>query len=388
MPVEPQTRGERWRGPGAVRVTGGAGYVGSHIVLGLRDAGYPVVAVDDLSTGDRGAVPVGGALIRADAADGEAICGAIARYGVAAAVHAAADLHDTPEAATRNREVCASFVRACAASGVRRLVLTSSAAVYGAGPKHPIAESRPPAPQRPCGAGKALVEAACEAALGRRGPVTVFGTDYPSQTLFYCPSTWLQHMLLLGFAIHLETARGEPGRGTGAPARWSTALAALRERTARAVVPARAALAVGAGTLAGGSLTANDAMHTAAAAIYRADYCGSFLEDMEQSIDAFEPMANGPRIILFNNVAASWVVLWNNRRAEALELVRRAEAEAPLALAAEPQSWVIHHALTRLYRQFAATDPSYADLAQSHFERSLELAPNVNPLELPPASPP
>ena len=75
--------------------------------------------------------------------------GAIARYGVAAAVHAAADLDDTPEAAVRNREVCASFVRACAASGVRRLVLTSSAAVYGAGPTGPIAETRPPAPQRP-----------------------------------------------------------------------------------------------------------------------------------------------------------------------------------------------------------------------------------------------
>ena len=109
---------------------------------------------------------------------------------------------------------------------------------------------------------------------------------------------------------------------------------------------------------------------------------------MEQSIDAFEPMANGPRIILFNNVAASWVVLWNNRRAEALELVHWADAEAPLALAAEPQSWMIHHALTRLYRQFAATDSSCADLAQSHFERSLELAPNLDPLELPPASPP
>ena len=222
MPVEPQTRSERWRGPGAVLVTGGAGYVGSHIVLGLREAGYRVVAVDDLSTGHPGAVPAGVALIRADAADGEAMRGAIARYGVAAAVHAAADLDDTPKAATRNREVCASFVRACAGSGVRRLVLTSSAAVYGAGPKHPIEETRPPAPQRPYGAGKlaseaavreafgapgfgyvilrcfnvagadpagragpragtALVEAACEAALGRRGPVTVFGTDYPTR---------------------------------------------------------------------------------------------------------------------------------------------------------------------------------------------------------------
>ena len=220
MPVEPQTGSER--GPGAVLVTGGAGYVGSHIVLALRDAGYPVVAVDDLSTGDRGAVPAGVALIEADAADGEAMRGAIARYGVAAAVHAAADLDDTPQAAVRNRGVSAGFVGACVGSGVRRLVLTSSAAVYGAGPKSPIAECRPPAPQRPYGAGKlaseaavreafgapgfgyvivrcfnvagadpagragpragkALVEAACEAALGLRGPITVFGTDYPTR---------------------------------------------------------------------------------------------------------------------------------------------------------------------------------------------------------------
>ena len=205
-----------------VLVTGGAGYLGSHIVLALRDAGYPVVVLDDLSTGDRGAVPAGVVLIRADAGDGEAVRGAIARHGVAAVVHAAADLEDTARAAARNRAVSASFAAACAGAGVRRLVLTSSAAVYGEGPKSPIAESRAPAPQRPYGAGKlaseaavreafgapglgyvilrcfnvagadpaaragpragkALVEAACEAALGRRGPVTVFGADYPTR---------------------------------------------------------------------------------------------------------------------------------------------------------------------------------------------------------------
>ena len=217
MALEPQTR--RDRGPGAVLVTGGAGYVGSHIVLALRDAGYPVAVLDDLSTGDRNAVPAGVALIRADAGDAEAIRGAVERHGVAAAVHAAADLADTPDAAARNRGVCTSFVRACAGSGVRRLVLTSSAAVYGEGPRGPIVESRPAAPTRPYGAGKlageaaareafgapgygyvilrcfnvagadpagragpragkALVEAACEAALGLRDPIAIFGTDY------------------------------------------------------------------------------------------------------------------------------------------------------------------------------------------------------------------
>ena len=218
----PRAGSGRSRGSGAVLVTGGAGYVGSHIVLALRDAGYPVAVVDDLSTGDRDAVPAGVPLVRADAACGDAIRGAIARYGVTAAVHAAAALDDTPEAATRNRRMCASFVRACAGSGVRRLVLTSSAAVYGAGPASAIAESRAPAPARPYGvgklaceaavregfgapgfgyvilrcfnvagadaagragprAGKALVKVACETALGVRGRLTIFGTDYPTR---------------------------------------------------------------------------------------------------------------------------------------------------------------------------------------------------------------
>ena len=202
-------------------VTGGAGYVGSHIVLALRAAGYRVAVLDDLSTGDRAAVPGAVPLVRADAADGGAVRAAIRRYGVSAAVHAAAVLDNTPEAAVRNRRMCAGFVRACTGAGVRRLVLTSSAAVYGAGPAGAVPESRAPAPHGPYGIGKlaceaavragfgapgsgyailrcfnvagadpagragprggaALVEAACAAALGVRGRLTVFGTDYPT----------------------------------------------------------------------------------------------------------------------------------------------------------------------------------------------------------------
>ena len=201
----PRAGSGRSRGSGAVLVTGGAGYVGSHIVLALRDAGYPVAVVDDLSTGDRDAVPAGVPLVRADAACGDAIRGAIARYGVTAAVHAAAALDDAPESATRNRRMCASFVGACAGSGVRRLVLTSSAAVYGAGPalrrrqagvrgggaggfRRAWARLRDLAllqrgrrGRRGPRAGKALVKTACETALGARGRLTIFGTDYPNQ---------------------------------------------------------------------------------------------------------------------------------------------------------------------------------------------------------------
>ena len=207
-----------------------------------------------------------------------------------------------------------------------------------------------------------------------------------SQTLFYSQESWLQHMLLLGFAIHLEaTQRASDGRAGAA--RWRLALAALGQRAIMAAVPARTALTLGALALAAGSFSANHAIYKGAAATYRAEFSGTFLEDMNQSIAAFEPMANGPRIILFNNVAANWDVLWDSRRAQALDLLRWADAEAPLALAAEPESWVLQHALARLYREVAGSDPDYADIAESYLERSLELAPNLDPLEFPVASP-
>ena len=215
-----------------------------------------------------------------------------------------------------------------------------------------------------------------------------------SQTLFYSPSTWLQHMLLLGFAIHLESAQREPVRRAVAAARRRSALAALRRRLVGAALPSgtalalRAVVAIGAVALAAGSLAANHASHTGAAAIYRADFSGQFLEDLQRSMRAFEPLANGPRSILFNNVTANWAVLAASHPAEAERVLRWSREEAAAALAAEPQSWVIHHALTRLYRQFATTEPGFAELAQRHFERSLELAPNLDPLELPPVSPP
>ena len=199
-----------------------------------------------------------------------------------------------------------------------------------------------------------------------------------SQALFYSPSTWLQHMVLLGFAMHLEAASGAAHR-----ARCAAALAAFRRRWGRAALPARAALAAAALALAGASLAANRGAHTGAAAIHRAEYRGAFLEDLERSMRAFEPLANGPRAILFNNVTANWPVLVAHRKATADRLLGWTQEEAAAALAAEPQSWVIHHALARLYREFATTEAGFAPRAQAHFERSLELAPNLDPLELP-----
>lgn len=198
------------RGP-AVLVSGGAGYVGGHVVLALGGAGYRAVVLDDLSRGHRAGVPSGVELAVADAGDRRVVAALIARHGIEAAIHCA-DASGMDEPAARLADGAASsaaFVGACAEGGVRRLVLTSSAAVHGAGAGPASAygaakrgtEARvraafaPPArghavlrcfnvagadPELRAGPrrGQGLVQAASEAALGLRAAVTVFGTDW------------------------------------------------------------------------------------------------------------------------------------------------------------------------------------------------------------------
>ena len=194
----------------AVLVSGGAGYVGSHAVLALVEAGYRPVVVDDLSTGRREVVPAGVELVEADAGDRRAVAASIARHGVRAAIHLA-DASGLDEPAARiDKGVAAgaAFVDACAAGGVRRLVLTSSAAAHGAGsgPAGAYGAAKRAAEARVRAAfagrgrshavlrcfnvagadpglrtgprrGRGLVQVACEAALGLREGVTVFGSD-------------------------------------------------------------------------------------------------------------------------------------------------------------------------------------------------------------------
>ena len=213
--------------PRSLLITGGAGYVGSHVVLAYREAGYRVVVLDDLSTGARAAVPPDVAFVQADAGDNEAVGALIAEHDVAAVVHCAGStvvpesvVH--PTAYYRNNTAAgAALIEACIRCGVKRFVFASTAAVYGAPPGQPIAEDTPPAPAHPYGASKLMVERmlqdaaaahdfryavlrffnvagadprgrtgqrtrrathlvhiACRAAAGRPGGVTVFGTDY------------------------------------------------------------------------------------------------------------------------------------------------------------------------------------------------------------------
>ena len=216
------------RDPGAVLVTGGAGYVGSHVVPALREAGYEVVVLDDLSTGRRGAVPDDVAFVEGDAGNGATAGAVIAGHGIASVVHLAASIDIAESLADplkydRNNALASSgLVRACVAGGVGRFVFASSAAVYGVPGAAPVGEDAPAAPVNPYGRSKLaterllretaarygmryavlryfnvagadplgragpsgadchLVTAACRAALGLRDGVTVFGTDYPT----------------------------------------------------------------------------------------------------------------------------------------------------------------------------------------------------------------
>ena len=193
----------------AVLVSGGAGYVGSHVAAALAGAGYRPVVLDDLSGGRRGAVPRGVEFVEGDAGDRDAVAALAERRGIRAAVHlAGAPGVDGPaDSAWRDATMSRAFVDACAAGGVRRLVLTSSAAVYGAGSgpvgaygaaklaaEHAAWEAfagpgRSAAvlrcfnlagadPEGRAGPGTGLVAAACAAALGLREEITVFGTDW------------------------------------------------------------------------------------------------------------------------------------------------------------------------------------------------------------------
>lgn len=212
-----------------VLVTGGAGYIGSHAVLALRDAGHRVVVLDDLRSGFAEAVPEGVPLVRASTADGEAVERALREHRIGAVMHFAASLI-VPESVEKpldywRNNVCGTLalVSAMVAAGVDRMVFSSTAATYGMTGEEPVDEDAPTRPINPYGATKLaaerliadagpahglrcvalryfnvagadpegragqrtlaathLIKVACEAAVGKRREVAVFGTDYPT----------------------------------------------------------------------------------------------------------------------------------------------------------------------------------------------------------------
>jgi UDP-glucose 4-epimerase len=213
----------------SILVTGGAGYIGSHMVHALVDAGESVVVLDNLSTGFEWAMPKAAELVVGDTGDQPLVASLIARHQVEAIIHFAAAIV-VPESVSeplryyRNNTVNSRAMIECAVQGgVKHFVFSSTAAVYGE-PEHSlISEDDRLMPMSPYGwsklmteimlrdAGAAhglghvilryfnvagadpqartgqstkgathLIKIAVETALGRRPSMQVFGTDYPT----------------------------------------------------------------------------------------------------------------------------------------------------------------------------------------------------------------
>jgi UDP-glucose 4-epimerase len=210
-------------------VTGGAGYIGSHLVALLAARGANVVVLDNLSTGHRAAVPDGVRLEVADLADAASVDALLADgpwdgvFHFAALIEVGASMREPYRYLLDNAMLGTRLIAACVRHGVRRFVLSSTAAVFGADAISPIAEDAPIDPGSPYGESKHMLERALywagrihglsgavlryfnaagadpagrlgedhdpethliplaiDAVLGRRPPLSVFGTDYPT----------------------------------------------------------------------------------------------------------------------------------------------------------------------------------------------------------------
>jgi UDP-glucose-4-epimerase GalE len=212
----------------AVLVTGGAGYIGAHACKSLARAGYEPVVFDNLSRGHRAAVRWG-PLIQGELADRERLRSAIEQYRVAAVMHFAAyayvgeSVSDPALYYRNNLGGSLSLLEAMRASGVDRMVFSSTCATYGIPDSVPIEETAPQLPVNPYGETKLAIERALhwygqaygvrsvslryfnaagadpdgeigeshdpethlvplvlQAACGRRAQIDIYGTDYPT----------------------------------------------------------------------------------------------------------------------------------------------------------------------------------------------------------------
>jgi len=145
-------------------VTGGAGYIGSHVVREFGSAGIDAVVLDDLSSGIESFVPEGVPFVRGSILDRDLVSETIARHDVTGVVHVAGykyagvsvqrPLHTYDQNVTGTQRL----LEAMAGHGVDRIVFSSSAAVYGTPPTELVTESTPKAPASPYGESKLIGE--------------------------------------------------------------------------------------------------------------------------------------------------------------------------------------------------------------------------------------
>jgi UDP-glucose 4-epimerase len=212
-----------------VLVTGGAGYIGSHAVLALRDAGWPVIVIDNLVTGFRWAVPGDVPFHQGDVADQPFVEQVLRDHDVKAILHFAGSVV-VPESVSdplkyyrNNTAASRALIESAVRCGVPHFIFSSTAATYGIPDETPCREDMPTRPINPYGMSKLMTEAmladvsaahpvnhcilryfnvagadpagrsgqstagathlikvAVEAALGKRSHVAIFGTDFPT----------------------------------------------------------------------------------------------------------------------------------------------------------------------------------------------------------------
>lgn len=149
---------------GKVLVTGGAGYIGSHAVLALLDAGHDVVVVDNLVTGFDWAVDPRAALVVADISDDVAVRAAMRAHDVHAILHFAGSVVvpesvENPLKYYRNNTAASrSLIESAVAEGVKHFIFSSTAATYGIPEVVPVREDSPKQPINPYGMSKLMTE--------------------------------------------------------------------------------------------------------------------------------------------------------------------------------------------------------------------------------------